>query len=326
MSKNVKIEKLKPTVPVHAAPQQAIKECKPMPLGSIRPNPWNPNVMDAKTFEREKASITKHGFVDPITVREVLDTEGAFSHYEVLDGEHRYRACTELGHTTIMAVNLGAVPDERAKELTVLFNELKGTPDPLKLGKLLKDIQSIVPFDELTLTMPYTPIEMRTLVDSTSVFDWDAATSRTDPPASEAKPGSMGGRNTMGKERRFLFAGTRKTIQGVLDAATSDAFVAVYERITRVLQSDTPEHVIMAMLTAVVKEYPAPAAPTIELGATEGERKRKRAVAQTKADAAEGSSSPSSAPEPSQAAQPPAPPKRAPAGGAAPQQRKRKKH
>ncbi len=61
-------------------------------VGKLHPNPWNPNRQDARTFEAERESIRNYGFIDPVTVREHPTINGEF---EIIDGEHRWRAATE---------------------------------------------------------------------------------------------------------------------------------------------------------------------------------------------------------------------------------------
>src|SRR5438045_6741 len=74
-----------------------------VPVDAIEPNPWNPNAMDKAMFEKELASIRKYGFVDPLTVREV-DFIG-HRHYEIIDGEHRWKAAKQLGYAELPCWN-----------------------------------------------------------------------------------------------------------------------------------------------------------------------------------------------------------------------------
>lgn len=105
-----------------------------VPLSALRPNPWNPNKMDAATFEREKASIATFGFIDPVTARQVDVGE-----YEIIDGEHRWVAADQLGLKEIPVIILDVSVDE-AKELTIILNEVRGTADEERLSALVKDL------------------------------------------------------------------------------------------------------------------------------------------------------------------------------------------
>lgn len=125
-----------------------------VPIQQIRPNPWNPNVQPDWIYAKELASIRKYGFIDPLIVREKVDTmtpelDGrplpqhkivTDRWYEIIDGEHRWRGATEIGYTTLPCWNLGIVSDEDARELTVVLNETKGKPDEARLRELLQDL------------------------------------------------------------------------------------------------------------------------------------------------------------------------------------------
>ena len=58
----------------------------------ILPNPWNPNRMTTEMYAKALESISEFGMIDPLLCREMGD------HYQIIDGEHRYRAACDLGH------------------------------------------------------------------------------------------------------------------------------------------------------------------------------------------------------------------------------------
>lgn len=120
-----------------------------LPIGSLRPNRWNPNVMDEGMFAKELASIRKFGFVDPVTVRWVDDG------YEIIDGENRWRAAEKLEMTEIPCWDLGVVPDHVAMQITLVLNEVRGQAEPRKLADLLRDLVSRESKDSLLATLPY---------------------------------------------------------------------------------------------------------------------------------------------------------------------------
>lgn len=127
-----------------------------VPVDQIRPNPWNPNEMDKAMFEKELASIRKFGFVDPLTVRWRGLTSAGADIYEIIDGEHRWKAAQDLGYTELPCWTLGQLDDDDAKELTIVLNETRGKSDKERLSVLLKGlverrgetaIRDIMPFD-----------------------------------------------------------------------------------------------------------------------------------------------------------------------------------
>jgi hypothetical protein len=138
-----------------------------VPVDKLRPNSWNPNVQDEATFRKEMASIRRFGFVDPIVCR----LDGAL--YEIIDGEHRWKAAKELGYTEIPIFDIGPISTHEAQQLTIVLNELRGKPQEAKLGELLRDLLSSSTLDELTEVMPYSKEEFGKLA-AIPAFDWEA--------------------------------------------------------------------------------------------------------------------------------------------------------
>jgi len=137
-------------------------------IDKLRPNSWNPNVQDEITFRRELASIRRFGFVDPIICR----LDGAL--YEIIDGEHRWKAAKELGFTEVPIYDISPIGLHEAKQLTVVLNELRGKPQEKKLGELLRDLLASSTLDELTEVMPYSKDEFAQIAQLPG-FDWEAA-------------------------------------------------------------------------------------------------------------------------------------------------------
>jgi ParB-like nuclease domain len=136
-------------------------------VDKLRPNAWNPNFQDEATFRRELASIRRFGFVDPIVVRK----DGAM--YEIIDGEHRWKAAVELGFTEIPVYDISPISEHEAKQLTVVLNELRGKPQEKKLGELLRDLLSSSTLDELVEVMPYSKEEYGKIAQLPG-YDWEA--------------------------------------------------------------------------------------------------------------------------------------------------------
>lgn len=136
-----------------------------LPLAEIQPNSWNPNVMDPKMFEKEKASITEFGMVDPITVRRIGKL------WEIIDGFHRYTACKELGHEEILVIDLGDIDDQKAKKLTIIANDLRGQSDPMRLVQLVDDLAKQETTDALSTLLPMSKLELDSLVASMKPYD-----------------------------------------------------------------------------------------------------------------------------------------------------------
>lgn len=121
-------------------------------INTLAPNAWNPNKQNDAIFDAAKESIKKYGFIQPILVRE--KDQG----YEIIDGEHRWRAAKELGSTRITIENIGQLPEQDAKALTILMNAIKGEDDAIKRGVLFKEFTDQYP--ELLDLMPFTDDEI----------------------------------------------------------------------------------------------------------------------------------------------------------------------
>lgn len=144
-------------------------------IHELHPNDWNPNKQSHFMYEREKRSIKKFGFVDPITVRRV---EGQL---EIVDGEHRWRAAKDLGLTAVSVTDLGEVSIVQAKALTDVLNNLKGNPDAYRQNQLIEDILAAEP--ELKDVLPYTEAQLAQYVDAVNWDGLDAADRSKPRPA-----------------------------------------------------------------------------------------------------------------------------------------------
>jgi ParB-like chromosome segregation protein Spo0J len=87
---------------------------------------------------RAAESIRQFGFVDPVLVRSVPGTRG----YEIVDGEHRWKAAKAVGLTHVLVLDLGDVSDHVAKRLTIVMNETRGQFDREDLSSLVTDLLS----------------------------------------------------------------------------------------------------------------------------------------------------------------------------------------
>lgn len=164
-------------------------EIELLPLDKVQPNQWNPNKQTERQFEAEIESICSNGFIAPILVRKRGDK------YEILDGEHRYRAMHIIIENELQGVKnvpelvaAKKIPaivieanDAQAKKLTIIMNETRGRAELGELAILLDDISKDVG-DDLLIGLPYSEKQLNDLL-SLSEFDWDnlAAVELPDP-------------------------------------------------------------------------------------------------------------------------------------------------
>lgn len=112
-------------------------EYKEIGIGLIHGNPWNPNVMKDKEFDRLVREIEESGMIDPI---QVVPHEGE---YRIIGGHHRHSACKLLGYEAVPAIVLvdEKWQDEGLQKLeTVRLNIIKGSLNPDKFMALYQEV------------------------------------------------------------------------------------------------------------------------------------------------------------------------------------------
>lgn len=151
----------------------------------LAPNPYNPNHMEDEQLERLCQSISKLGFVDPILVRvhpKKLKREE--TPYQIIDGEHRWRAATKLGMATVQVINLGKVKDHVAKTLTLQANT-RGEDDPDKVVALVRELSAVAADlpDGEELPLPWSSDELEAMLQSSPVDEDDIDYDEESEPA-----------------------------------------------------------------------------------------------------------------------------------------------
>lgn len=119
-----------------------------VPINKIHPNPWNPRKQDDFTYRKLVDSIKKHGYIGSAVVRSKGKDE-----YEIINGEHRWQGCKELGYTEMKIESLGDIDDNTAKLLTITLNNLEGEDDPIERGRILSGLKTDAP--ELLELLPF---------------------------------------------------------------------------------------------------------------------------------------------------------------------------
>jgi ParB-like nuclease family protein len=136
-------------------------------VDQLKPNSWNANQMSRERYRKELASIRRWGLVSPIIVRTVPG--GAL---EIIDGEHRWLGAKELGLKEVPIWDIGRIADPEAKQLSIVLNELRGEPDPEKLGFLLRDLLTSETTESLLEVLPWDEREFAKLAELEQ-FDWN---------------------------------------------------------------------------------------------------------------------------------------------------------
>lgn len=116
-------------------------------IDDIVANPYNPNKMSDYIFQKMKETIASKGLFGAIYVREMAGV------YQILDGEHRWKACKELGWKEIpVEVAIGEMEESDVKFWTIYFNNTHGKDDIQKRAKLYEQMDQgqaqLLPFTE----------------------------------------------------------------------------------------------------------------------------------------------------------------------------------
>lgn len=109
----------------------------------ISPNPFQPRInFDQIALDELKKSIIANGLIQPITVRRITGNQ-----YQLVSGERRLRAYTEIGYKEIPAYIIKVDSDEIMLALALIENIQRETLNPIEVSKAYKRLM-----DECHLT------------------------------------------------------------------------------------------------------------------------------------------------------------------------------
>ena len=109
----------------------------------ISPNPFQPRVnFDPVAQEELKKSIIANGLIQPITVRRVTGNK-----YQLVSGERRLRAYSDIGYKEIPAYIIKVESDEIMLALALIENIQRETLNPIEVSRAYKRLM-----DECHLT------------------------------------------------------------------------------------------------------------------------------------------------------------------------------
>lgn len=135
-----------------------IKRIKIVDIDKVKPNNWNPKHEATAEYRKIKSSIEREGQKVPIVVRE---KDGML---QIIDGQQRWTAMSELGEKQICINNMGKVSDIDAMNDT-LWYQLQAPLNIKMTAKLVEelkaegletafDFSSISEFDNISFDQP----------------------------------------------------------------------------------------------------------------------------------------------------------------------------
>jgi len=127
------------------------------PIDQLTPNTYNPNRQSDREFELLCRSIEEDGFTQPILAHS--ETK------EIIDGEHRWRACKVLGWTTVPVV-FSNMTKEQQMVATLRHNRARGSEDISKAADVLRSIQRLDALEHATDSLLLDDVEMRIMLEN----------------------------------------------------------------------------------------------------------------------------------------------------------------
>jgi ParB family chromosome partitioning protein len=109
-----------------------------IPVEKVRPNPYQPrSEFEPEALEELKRSILENGLIQPVTVRRA---ENGF--YELISGERRFRACSEIGYREIPAYIIKVDSAEGMLALALIENIQREELNPIEVAQAYQRLMS----------------------------------------------------------------------------------------------------------------------------------------------------------------------------------------
>jgi ParB-like chromosome segregation protein Spo0J len=143
-----------------------------VPLGSLHPNPYNPNRQNEHDFELLLRSMEEDGFTQPILAvritQEHLD-DPVFSRFAIgdqviIDGEHRWQGAAKVGYTDIPVVFTDETP-EQMRISTLRHNRARGSEDIELTAEILRDLQKLGAGEWALDSLMMSEVELNRLIE-----------------------------------------------------------------------------------------------------------------------------------------------------------------
>lgn len=153
-----------------------IKNYQEIPLSKLKECTWNYKTDDEELAEKLANNIERNGQIENIIVREISKGK-----YEVVNGNHRYKALKKLKVKTAVCYNLGKIDEALAKRIAIETNETKFGVDSYLLANLIEELKEEYTFDDIKTTLPYDDLQYDALADLAN-FDIDNLQEEDEPP------------------------------------------------------------------------------------------------------------------------------------------------
>lgn len=127
-----------------------------VPINNLKPIDVNPNYVSPELQQSIEDDISKNGFYGAIIVDK---------NYNIVDGEHRWRALKKLGLKECPVIMDKELTEVTRKIQTVRLNREHGYLTPIETGTLLQQLSKEVPNDILAKMVNMPAVEMNLLMN-----------------------------------------------------------------------------------------------------------------------------------------------------------------
>lgn len=218
-----------------------------VPIDSIKPNKYNPNRQSEHDFKLLCQSIVEDGFTQPVVA--IKDTR------EIVDGEHRWRACKALGHKTISVVFTEMSP-EQMRISTLRHNRARGSEDPALAGVVMQQLAALGGIEQAAESLMLDQVEVERLMNE--MGDVEASMLSVEVPDSQLGPNGEG--LAAGDANVDLTADTFRAKQLLVEQAKrgeQNDMVAADDAVYRLMLFFTGEEAVMVRAVLNVGESQA---------------------------------------------------------------------
>jgi len=127
---------------------------------------WNPNQMQEMVFNALVDAIKEKGMRRPLLVCDLGNGE-----YELVDGEHRLKACIKAGYSKVLCQVINDA--EKNKLISIQMNNIKGKMIPYKYALLLNDLLQFYTESELASKLGMSISQLKDGIETIEVMQDD---------------------------------------------------------------------------------------------------------------------------------------------------------
>lgn len=129
----------------------------------VNPNKYNPNLMTENQFADLVADFEDNGWIgQPVVVNK---------NFEIIDGFHRWKASMKLGFKKIPIVVFNPKDEDHQKIVTIALNSKRGEMNPLKLARLITELNSKYTLEELSSKLGFGVADLKDKLALTQVTE-----------------------------------------------------------------------------------------------------------------------------------------------------------